>query len=388
MVEPDADMLMTGSNRNLLERHPVAAIFLFIVVSTVIAAIVTASLPAIGRTIVVVARPFLALTVIIAGVTGMLALLYAGVRIIFAWPRRLSSGVLHVGPRQEAKVIPQLTVPPSKPQSTSLEDAIAVIDAMVGLAQVKEEINRLIARLQVERRRQEQGLPITPMSLHMVFTGPPGVGKTIVARELGRIFAGLGVIRKGHAVEVDREQLVAGYIGQTASKTLQACKDALNGILFIDEAYSLATGNDNDFGLEAISTILKFMEDNRDRIIVIAAGYPDKMRRFLDSNPGLASRFTRRIDFPQYSEEELIEILARLAAQEHLSLPPAYAVRLRPWIASASRNEHWGNARSMRTLLERLREAQAQRIAADLNADLRELTIEDIDRAIAMIEAA
>jgi stage V sporulation protein K len=379
---------MTGPRRGLLERHPIASLFILVVASTVVAAIVTANLPTIGRAIAAGALPTLACIVVIAGTIGTLALLCAGLRIIFAWPRRLPSGVLQVGPRQEPKPIPQLTIPQSKSQSHSIGDAVAALDEMVGLVQVKEEINRLTARLQVERRRREQGLPVTPVSLHMVFTGPPGVGKTVVARGLGRIYASVGVIRKGHVVEVDREQLVAGYVGQTATKTLQACKDALNGILFIDEAYSLVTDHERDFGHEAISTILKFMEDNRDRIIVIVAGYPGKMRQFLESNPGLASRFTRRIEFPAYSEDELIEIFARLVAQEHLTLPIGFAARTRPWIASASRSEGWGHARSIRTLLERLREAQAERIATDLDADLRELTIKDIDRAIDMIETA
>jgi SpoVK/Ycf46/Vps4 family AAA+-type ATPase len=222
----------------------------------------------------------------------------------------------------------------------------------------------------------------------MVFMGPPGVGKTVVARTLGSIYAAVGMLRRGHVVETDREGLVAGYIGQTATKALERCKEALNGILFIDEAYSLVTGGTGDFGQEAISTILKFMEDNRDRIVVIVAGYPDKMRHFLESNPGLASRFSRRIDFPAYDQEELTEIFARLATQEKLSLPPGFEARIGPWLASARGREDWGNARSMRTLLERVREAQAERLAVHLDADLSEIVIEDIDRAVETMEGS
>jgi len=372
---------------NLLERYPMAATFGLIVVAGVAVAIVTANMSSIGGAIggsLTLMLPWLAG---ISAVIAIVALGYIGVRIAMNWPKRLQSGVLQVGTPQAAAPLPQLHVPEAKPQSRPADRAIADLDAMVGLASVKTEINRLSARLQVERRRREQGLPVTPMSLHMVFMGPPGVGKTVVARTLGSIYAAVGVLRRGHVVETDREGLVAGYIGQTASKTLERCKEALNGILFIDEAYSLVTGaGSGDFGQEAVSTVLKFMEDNRDRIVVIVAGYPDKMRHFLESNPGLASRFNRRIDFPAYDEDELIEIFARTAAQEQLTLPSGFEARIRPWVASARGREDWGNARSMRTFVERVREAQAERLATHIDADLSEVAIADIDQAVETME--
>jgi SpoVK/Ycf46/Vps4 family AAA+-type ATPase len=262
---------------------------------------------------------------------------------------------------------------------TSVAAALAKLDAMVGLAPVKQEVKRLSARLEVEQKRREQGLPIAALSQHMVFTGPPGVGKTEVARVVGEVFRALKVLRKGHIVETDRAGLVAGYVGQTAPKTLDKCREALDGILFIDEAYTLAaTGGQHDFGKEAIDTLLKFMEDNRDRIIVIVAGYPNDMRRFIESNPGLSSRFTKTVDFPGYGAADLCEILRRMAARQQFSLPDDFAAALTPWIEQRSVAPDWGNARSMRTLLEKAREAQAIRISTDANADLSRIETEDI----------
>lgn len=263
------------------------------------------------------------------------------------------------------------------------DKAIDDLEAMVGLVPVKREVNGLIARLQVEQKRRAQGLPTAPLSLHMVFTGPPGVGKTEVARALGDIYRSLRALRVGHLVEVQRADVVAGYIGQTAPKMLEKCNAALDGILFIDEAYTLAgtPGSSGDFGREAIDTLLKFMEDHRDRIMVIVAGYPNEMRRFVDTNPELASRFTKTIDFPRYSADEMCEILRRMAARQHFVLPDGFAARIKPWISERSRADDWANAREMRTLLEKAREAQAMRIATNPSADLSRLEIEDLVRA-------
>ncbi|THD71497.1 MAG: AAA family ATPase [Bradyrhizobium sp.] len=271
-------------------------------------------------------------------------------------------------------------------QAEDNEDAIAAalekLDAMVGLTPVKTEMKGLVARMQVEQKRRDQGLPVAALSQHMVFTGPPGVGKTEVARLMGDIFRALRVLRKGHLVETDRAGLVAGYVGQTAIKTLDRCREALDGILFIDEAYTLGTPPGvtlgYDFGKEAIETILKFMEDNRERIVVIVAGYPNEMRRFIDSNPGLASRFSKTIDFPSYDTNELCEILKRMAARQKFDLPAGFEAKLKPWIEGRAKSEDWANAREMRTLLEKAREAQAMRVANDASADISLVTIQDI----------
>jgi stage V sporulation protein K len=241
----------------------------------------------------------------------------------------------------------------------------------------------LLASLEVERRRREQGLPVFATSRHMVFTGPPGVGKTVVARAIGDIYRSLGVLRKGHLVEADRSALVASYVGQTAPKTLDVCRTALDGILFIDEAYSLSGAElRGDFGREAIEALLKYMEDHRDRMVVIVAGYPAEMHRFIASNPGLASRFTKTIDFPPYEPYELCEIFRAMATERQYLCPFGFERLLAPWIESQRLDPQWGNARSMRTLLERTREAHAVRTSGDPDANVAEFELSDIEAAI------
>lgn len=267
--------------------------------------------------------------------------------------------------------------------SRTADDALNDLESMVGLAGVKSEINKLLASLEIERRRRQQNLPVSTTSRHMVFTGPPGVGKTVVARALGDIYRSLGVLRKGHLVEADRSQLVGGYVGQTALKTLDVCRSALDGVLFIDEAYSLSASEwKGDFGREAIEALLKYMEDHRDRLIVIVAGYPAEMRRFIASNPGLASRFTKTIDFAPYDTSELCEIFRSMVNEQQYALPDGFEAKLVPWIEAARRDQQWGNARSIRTLLEKVRESHALRTSKDPEANLAKFELVDIEAAI------
>jgi SpoVK/Ycf46/Vps4 family AAA+-type ATPase len=316
-----------------------------------------------------------------------LAILLAGAALTYV-ALRIAQGSVGGAQASGAASLRMLNIPGLKP-AKSPESALAELDAMVGLAPVKEEVNNLIARLQVEERRREQGHTPAPMSLHMVFTGPPGVGKTQVARSLAAIYRGIGVLRKGHLVETDRTGLVAGYLGQTSEKTLEKCKEALDGILFIDEAYALSENQGgHDYGREAIDTLLKFMEDHRDRIIVIVAGYSNEMRRFISSNPGLSSRFTKTIDFPSYGVEEMGEILRMMAARESFNLPAGIEAKLAPWIAENAKRDDWGNAREIRTLLEKAREAQAMRISRDPNADLQTIELQDFAKVLGPVQSS
>ncbi|MBI3465414.1 MAG: AAA family ATPase [Planctomycetes bacterium] len=267
-----------------------------------------------------------------------------------------------VGGQEDASAAP---VDPAA-EAAKLEAALAEMDALVGLDVIKREVRALINYLRLQRERQRLGLPATSLSLHMVFGGNPGTGKTTVARIVGRVFGALGILKRGHLIETDRSGLVAEYVGQTGPKTNKKVDEALDGILFIDEAYSLVAENGDDpFGAEAVQTLLKRSEDNRDRLVVILAGYTGPMDRLLHSNPGLSSRFSRRLEFPDYTADELCSILESLCGQNHYSLDEAARCKVAAGFerAVAARDEHFGNGRLVRNVFEDAIRRMANRIA-------------------------
>jgi ATPase family protein associated with various cellular activities (AAA)/AAA lid domain-containing protein len=268
-----------------------------------------------------------------------------------------------------------------------LADVMAELAGLVGLREVKAEVRRMADLIQVENLRRERKLPVAEQSRHLVFTGNPGTGKTTVARLLADIYRSLGVVDKGQLVETDRSNLVAGYVGQTAIQVRQAFEKALGGVLLIDEAYALARGGESDFGKEAIDTIVKLIEDHRRDVVVIAAGYPDEMHFFIESNPGLRSRFPKTIFFPDYSTDELIDIFHSLCERSSYTLTSGGRRKVREWFGAQPRDKGFGNARLARNLFEAAVACQASRIVAissPTDGQLQSLTARDLERAIAL----
>ena len=281
------------------------------------------------------------------------------------------------GPEQPSEA------PESLPKE-DMKDLLAELDGYIGLQTVKEEVHNLINMASVYQLRRQHDLPTTDMSLHLVFTGNPGTGKTMMARMMARIYRSLDILSRGQLVEVDRSGLVAGYVGQTAIKTQKVIEKAMGGVLFIDEAYALNGRSENDFGQEAIDTILKAMEDHRDDLVVIVAGYTDLMDRFIHSNPGLESRFNRFLLFDDYTTDEMVEIFRMQCKKGCYQLTEEAQPLIRDYIAEESADDSFGNARGVRNLFEHVLVAQNNRLAAMENVtreDLTVITADDVLRA-------
>lgn len=281
------------------------------------------------------------------------------------------------GPEQPSEA------PESLPKE-DMKDLLAELDGYIGLQTVKEEVHNLINMASVYQLRRQHDLPTTDMSLHLVFTGNPGTGKTMMARMMARIYRSLDILSRGQLVEVDRSGLVAGYVGQTAIKTQKVIEKAMGGVLFIDEAYALNGRSENDFGQEAIDTILKAMEDHRDDLVVIVAGYTDLMDRFIHSNPGLESRLNRFLLFDDYTTDEMVEIFRMQCKKGCYQLTEEAQPLIRDYIAEESADDSFGNARGVRNLFEHVLVAQNNRLAAMekiTREDLMTITADDVLRA-------
>lgn len=254
-------------------------------------------------------------------------------------------------------------IPEQEPEE-SLEELLQQLNGLIGMQKVKDEVNSLINLLKYNQMREASGSDPINTSMHLVFTGNPGTGKTTVARLLSKIYKQIGVLESGQLVEVDRGGLVAGYVGQTAERTNEKINEAMGGILFIDEAYTLAKGG-TDFGQEAIDTLLKAMEDNRDKFMVIVAGYPEPMERFLESNPGLRSRFHRTITFEDYNEQELFEIFESICRKNAMTISTDAKEKLRDYLSYLVNHkaDNFANGREMRNLFETTLSNKANRLA-------------------------
>lgn len=269
-------------------------------------------------------------------------------------------------------------------EKDTLDTILKELNSLIGLDEVKSEINKLVNFIKIQKEREKEGLKTSSLSYHIVFTGNPGTGKTTVARIVAKIYKHLGILTEGHLIETDRSGLIAEYAGQTAVKVNKTVDSALNGILFIDEAYSLVGENKDDFGKEAVATLIKRMEDDRDKLVLILAGYPNEMKNFIDTNPGFQSRFNRYINFPDYSPEDLFKIFKSICDKLDYKITKEASTKLKNKFATAyaNRDKSFGNGRFVRNVFEKSIEKQANRIAKEKVITKETLTTiekEDID---------
>lgn len=290
-----------------------------------------------------------------------------GVRATLSSKQAAPQQVMTAEPKAKA------TVPP-------LASLLAQLDALTGLGSVKANVRQLIDMNRVAQMRIQADLPVSQVSRHLVFTGNPGTGKTTVARLVAQLYAAIGILEVGQLVEVSRTDLIAGYVGQTAIKTTEVVKRALGGVLFIDEAYALTRtiGSGQDFGQEAVDTLAKLMEDNRDNLVVIVAGYGEEMNQFIQANPGLPSRFPRTIHFPDYTTDELVTIFTGMCTIDQYEPTPLALGGLREYLTNLPRTRGFGNGRLVRNTFEAALARQASRIVATSDPNLTSLTLSDL----------
>ncbi|MBP2627678.1 MAG: spoVK [Firmicutes bacterium] len=272
-----------------------------------------------------------------------------------------------------------MTMPSTKVNHSQkrIEDTLHELDHLIGLSEVKKIVREIYAFIEIQRRRQQENLNTEPLVLHMIFKGNPGTGKTTVARIMSKFFCEIGVLTRGHLIEVERADLVGEYIGHTAQKTREQLKKAYGGILFIDEAYSLARGGEKDFGKESIDVLVKAMEDHKNDLILILAGYQKEMVGFLETNPGLHSRFPIHIDFPDYSQQELLHIAEQMFRARQYSLSAETRSALLKLLLShqSSVHENFGNARTVRNIIEKAIRRQAVRLISKASTTRQELML-------------
>ncbi len=308
----------------------------------------------------------------------------AAAQLQAAGARQLQVGTTPVAEATQAAPVATAAAVEAEPEpAKTVEELLAELDELTGLARVKQEVHRQVAVLRVEKLRTEAGLKNATITRHLVFVGNPGTGKTTVARLVSGIYKALGLLTKGQLVEVDRSELVAGYLGQTATKTADVVTSAAGGVLFIDEAYSLTSGDNgaDQYGREAVDTLVKEMEDRRDDLVVIVAGYPEPMEVFIDANPGLASRFRTTIEFDDYSDDELTEILTGLADAADYELVPEALLKFGEILEATPRDRSFGNGRFARNVLEAAIGRQAWRlrdVTAPTRDELRQIHAEDL----------